>query len=453
MDGKNRELIIRALEIRHKPFHLSKNLRIIYVLKGELTLEFVAGKSTVKEGSVEIININEPVCFFDGTEGNVVLLFEIDGAGAKKIQPLIDRALYNCNTTLFYSCKTQNKYQEQLKSKLLLIYNLYTYTEDYSFIKKVLQETEDLIVDKFHDLKNMLVETDVSDTNLNRFLRIYDAIYSNSGGKINLKEIAEKEYVSVQYLSKEFNDRLNMNFKATVEYYKVIQAVRYLITTNMPVTLVSENSGFSAPRYFYKQFSFYLKCTPMLFRNKIRSEDERVWEFPSDNERVKELVKKTMNATIGIFSKSDKERAEAEGVPMDIENKNDGDSQKEKAESDIINEIFRDVCKIRGVHPTAKFILLSEDEETKLRRLPGQEGMKPVTMLVSVSSSQKTCGELAYDIESALSYMNLLITVASGKGVSTSFNWEISGMSESVNSILGYEPTDVIVGLMSFTFS
>ena len=63
MDGKNGELIIRALEIRHKPFHLSKNLRIIYVLKGELTLKFVAGAATVKEGSIEIININEPVCF------------------------------------------------------------------------------------------------------------------------------------------------------------------------------------------------------------------------------------------------------------------------------------------------------------------------------------------------------------------------------------------------------
>lgn len=453
MDGKNRELIIRTLEIRHKSFHLSKNLRIIYVLKGELTLKFVAGKTTIKEGSIEIININEPVCFFAGTEGNVVLLFEIDGAFAKKMQPMIDRALYNCNTTLFYPCRTQNKYQEQLKSKLLLVYNLYTYTEDYSFIKKVLQEIEDLIVDKFHDLKNMLVQTDVSDTNLNRFLRIYDAIYSNSGGKINLKEIAEKEYVSVQYLSKEFNEKLNMNFKATVEYYKVIQAVRYLITTNMPVTLVSENSGFSAPRYFYKQFSYYLDCTPMLFRAKTRGEDDRVWEVPSDNERIKELVKKVMDSGMDIFSGSDKNIAEVESVRMNIGNKSDMMPQKEKAEADIIREIFRDVEKIRGIHPTAKFILLSEDEETKLKRFLGQEGVKPATMLISVSGSNKTYGELAYDIESVLSYMNLLISIASGKGVRTSFNWEISGMSESVNSILGYEPTDVIVGLLSFTFN
>lgn len=453
MDGKNGELIIRALEIRHKPFHLSKNLRIIYVLKGELTLEFVAGQSIVREGSIEIININEPVCFLDGTEGNVALIFEIDGAVAKKMQPMIDRALYNCNTTLFYPCRTDNKYQEQLKSNLLLVYNLYTYTEDYSLIKKVLQETEDLIVDKFHDLKNMLVETGVSDTNLNRFLRIYDSIYTNSGGKINLKEIAEKEYVSVQYLSKEFNERLNMNFKATVEYYKVIQAVRYLITTNMSVTLVSENSGFSAPRYFYKQFSNYLKCTPMLFRAKTRGEADRVWEVPSDNERIKEIVKKVMSTNLEIFNSSDKERAEAEGVRINVENRNDASLQKGKAEVDIIREIFRDVYKIRGTHPTANFILLSEIEEMKLKRFLGQEGMKPVTILISLNGSNRTCGELAYDIESTLSYMNLLTNVASGKGVKTFFNWEISGMSESVNSILGYEPTDVIIGLLSFTFN
>ena len=217
MKTRNRDLIIRAAEIRHKPFHLSKNLRIVYILKGQITLEFVAGKAEVREGEIEIININEPVAFSGGSPGNVILIFEFDSNAAKISQPRIDKALYNCNTTLFYPCKTKHKYQEQLISKLLLIYNLYVHTEDHSLIRKTSQEIEDLIVDKFHDLKNMLMETEVSEVNLNRFLRIYDSIYLNSAGKLNLKEIAEKEYVSVQYLSKEFNEKLNINFKRKLQ--------------------------------------------------------------------------------------------------------------------------------------------------------------------------------------------------------------------------------------------
>ena len=43
-------------------------------------------------------------------------------------------------------------------------------------------------------------------------------IYENAANKLNLKEIAEREYVSVQYLSKEFNEKIHINFKTTVEY-------------------------------------------------------------------------------------------------------------------------------------------------------------------------------------------------------------------------------------------
>lgn len=446
MKTGNRDLVIKAAEIRRKPFHLCKNLRIVYVLKGEITLEFVAGKATVREGEAEILNIEEPVAFCGGTEGNAVLIFEFDGNAARAAQPLIDKALYNCNTTLFYPSQTKRRYQEQLISKLLLIYNLYVSTEDYSLIRKTSHEIMNLVVDKFHDLKNMLTKTDVSEANLNRFLRIYQAIYLNAPGKLNLKEIAEKEYVSVQYLSKEFNERLNMNFKATVEYYKVIQAARYLITTDMSVTLVSESSGFSAPRYFYKQFSNYLKCTPMEFRTKLRREEEQIWEFPVDHEPVKDLVHRVMNANMAAFYSSGKR--DEEDYPVNMDEAYSGI----KDAADIIENIFKQACQIKGKRPEAKFALLTEEETAKLKRLLAQDTLRPVTMLISVDSRKKTPGELTYDIQDALSYMRILMNIADGRGLRSEFNWEISGMSESVDSILGYEPTEVIVGFITFTF-
>lgn len=38
MDTGDNGLVIKALEIRNKPFHVSENLRILYVLKGTLGL-------------------------------------------------------------------------------------------------------------------------------------------------------------------------------------------------------------------------------------------------------------------------------------------------------------------------------------------------------------------------------------------------------------------------------
>lgn len=287
---KNSELTIRAQEIRHKSFHLSDSLRIIYVFKGSVTLGFTAGRAEVREGEAEIININEPVEFAEGTPGNVSLIFEIDGQLARRKQPRIDKALYNCNTTLFYPCTAGRNHCEQLKAKLMLLYGIYTRTDDQKLIDQVIGEIEELIVSRFHDFKNMLVAAGVSESNMARLLRIYDMIYANAARKLNLKEIAESEFVSVQYLSREFNDKLHMNFKATVEYYKVIQAVRYLVSTDMSITTVSENSGFSAPRFFYKQFSSWLKCTPSEFRARIAAEEEKVIEFPPDDLLISRLI-------------------------------------------------------------------------------------------------------------------------------------------------------------------
>lgn len=433
MKTESRELSIRAAEIRHKAFHLSENLRIIYMLRGELVLEFVAGRSVVKEGNIEIININEPVSFYSGTEGNLALIFEFDKEAAKKAQPLIDKALYNCNTTLFYPCRTKHKYQQQLKIKLMLLYNLYTNTDDYTLMRKISKEVEDLIVDRFHDLKNMLEDTDISDVNLDRFLRIYDSIYGGSAGKLSLKEIAEKEYVSVQYLSKEFNEKLNINFKATVEYYKVIQAARYLIATNIPVTMVSENSGFSAPRYFYKQFSLYLKCTPMEFRSRQRRDKEQLWEFSLDEENVKDAVNKLTASRMNLFG-------QYEGR---------GHENKEEKQASF-ESIYDEVCRIKGKNPDATFEFLPEADIEKLKSVFAERetGFYPAVM-VRLDSRDVALGELTYMIEETLNYVNTFVNIAIGKGVPVSFRWEISRRSEQVDALMGYEPTEIILGLLS----
>ena len=440
----NKKLIIRAQEIRKKPFHLSSNLRIIYVLKGSVDLEFVAGRYTIEEGDAEIININEPVGFADGTAGNLVLLFEFDGETAKKNQPYIDKALYNCGTTLFYPCTAKRKDREQLKSKLLLLYGLYMRTDDYSLIDKVTCEIEDLIVDKLNDFKNMLVDVGVSENNMSRLLRIYDLIYENAANKLNLKEIAEREYVSVQYLSKEFNEKLHINFKTTVEYYKVIQAVRYLVSTDMSITMVSENSGFSAPRFFYKQFSYWLKCTPLEFKNKILKDEERLLEFPPDAQLVRELIARMQTVTLGKIEESH----------VNVKKEKKKLQSDENAVDNMLKarELLEEACALNGKRPDAGLVFLTPDEVKDLLLLLGQDEARPLTLIISLSSLDKSPAELTFDIQDTMSYIRILRSIASEKGIQTAFDWKVSKMSERIDNLLGYEPTDVILGLLFFTF-
>lgn len=448
----DRELIIRAQEIKHKPFHLSDSLRIIYVFKGSVTLGFTAGQAVIEEGQAEIINIAEPVEFVDGTPGNVSLIFEIDGQLARRKQPQIDKALYNCSTTLFYPCMAGSNHRQQLKSKLMLLYGLYTRTDDKALIDKVIGEIEDLIVEKFHDFKNMLVAAGVSENNMARLLRIYDAIYCNASRKLNLKEIAEREFVSVQYLSREFNEKLHTNFKATVEYYKVIQAVRYLISTDMSITTVSENSGFSAPRFFYKQFAFWLKCTPSEFRARIAADEEKVIEFPPDDELVSKLIARIETTVIEKEppAEDDGEQTPEHGADAAARSRGGDDLVSGMME---VRELLEEVCRIKGKQPDARLVFLSPEETQEIRKLTGLAEIKPLSLVISTRALHRSPAGLTYNIQETMSYVRLLRSMAAEKGINTAFYWELSADSVKIDTILRYEPTDVILGLLSFAIA
>ncbi|WP_130864242.1 helix-turn-helix transcriptional regulator [Bacilliculturomica massiliensis] len=282
---------IKAERIGHHPFHLSRNLRLIYVLEGSVALHWVSGVHTLKEGEIEIININEPVEMRKTSSENLVLLFEINGARAKKYCDMIDRGIYNCNTTLFYTSVTATADQDVLKGRLRLLYHYYLADAGDFLAEKAVGEIVHFIGEHCHDMRNMFRNAMGDDVREERFLRIYTYILENCHKKINLKNLADGEFLSPQYLSKEFNDKLKINFKDTLAYFRVIQSVRYLITSSMSVTQISEQCGFSAPRYFYKYFAHYLNCTPMEFKGMYLNRKEECQAFPINHSYVECLVR------------------------------------------------------------------------------------------------------------------------------------------------------------------
>lgn len=283
-------LKIDAGQVTYMPFHLSENLRLLYVLCGSVSCRWVAGVHTLSAGQIEIVNIEEPFCIEECSEDNLILFFEIQREKAVEYCNLIETGMYNCNTTLFYDSTTGSKAQAMLKDKLQMLYGDCLAQRDRAVIEQWVCDIVNFIVDNCHDLLNMLNVKRGTDPRAERFLRICTYMYNHCDEKINLKQLADGEYVSQQYLSKEFNERLNMNFKDTLEYYRIIQSVRYLIRGRKNVTMISELSGFSAPRYFYKHFAMYLKCTPAEFRNQYLSQSVQLRKIDAEDTCIQERL-------------------------------------------------------------------------------------------------------------------------------------------------------------------
>lgn len=268
--GENENIFNIAIEnIVQYPFHMQDNLRVLYVIKGSLKMVVVSGEWILNENDIEIININEPIQIKKDSDENLVLILSIKSSFAKAHCPDIDKHTYNCNCTAFFNSVASEKKQRILKDKLYNICEVYLDGNNQYAIENQLADITSFIVNQFNDIKNIFDNYNNNDIHMLRFLGINDYLTGNFMKRITLNEIANIKYLSPQYLSGEFSNRLNRSFHSIVDYYRIIESVRLLIKTDLTITVISQQCGFSAIRYFYRHFKHYMHCTPTEFKKEL----------------------------------------------------------------------------------------------------------------------------------------------------------------------------------------
>lgn len=100
----------------------------------------------------------------------------------------------------------------------------------------------------------------------NRIIGILDFIDQNFQRKLLLGEIAQRENLSLSYLSHLFKDTLGMSFQEYLNHKRFEYACGLLFTTDRTILDISISSGFSDARYFNDTFAAQYGCTPKEYR-------------------------------------------------------------------------------------------------------------------------------------------------------------------------------------------
>lgn len=87
---------------------------------------------------------------------------------------------------------------------------------------------------------------------------------------LNLKSIAEKFYISPNYLSKIFNEQNQMSLSDYINRIRIEKAKVYLVNTNMKISTISKKVGCSNISYFSHIFKKIEQYTPKEYRLKHR---------------------------------------------------------------------------------------------------------------------------------------------------------------------------------------
>ncbi len=114
----------------------------------------------------------------------------------------------------------------------------------------------------------VMSDQDLRDADLRaaRMQRLTDVIEEQMGGKLLLSDLAEREGLSMAYLSHLFSREMGISFQTYLTDLRCRRAVALLMQTDRSLSEISLACGFSALKYMTKGFLERYGCTPAEFR-------------------------------------------------------------------------------------------------------------------------------------------------------------------------------------------
>lgn len=267
-------IAISMVNIIEYPIHWHDSIEILFVLKGSINVTIETEKYEVVDGEIEIINCDEAHSIKAIDKENKVLLFHLD-------PNFFEKYFNDIRNIFFYTNSSEDRAQEEEKYYILRKYLSILVCEVIQKVDKYEDNIEDNLVEMLYHLINnfhqLIYERENlkdNDEQFKRYDRIVRYIYNNYKDKISLQEIAKKEFLSSDYLSHEIKNTIGYSFKDFLNLTRVEESIKLLLDTDMTVSEISEELGFSHIRYFNKHFKKHYECTPLQYRKKYKVDEE-----------------------------------------------------------------------------------------------------------------------------------------------------------------------------------
>ena len=90
---------------------------------------------------------------------------------------------------------------------------------------------------------------------------------------LSLSDIAKHSNCNVSHLSASFHKKLNMTIKQYITILRIKKAKKLLVTTNVPISSIAYESGFSSLASFNRNFLEQESISPSAYRKKFTSQN------------------------------------------------------------------------------------------------------------------------------------------------------------------------------------
>ncbi|MFJ7975782.1 helix-turn-helix domain-containing protein [Peribacillus sp. NPDC096379] len=259
-------IFLHHVEFVNKHWHDS--IELLFVLKGQVTVWVQNNQYNLTEKDIMLINAND-IHSLQSMEDNLLIALQIPVSLLEVHIKELEKIVFNCKS-FQHDIDKQSEFDKlrSLIAQMMWAVN----KEENGFMLQI----QALFYQLLHLLTTQYMETSntkqsLSDKYITRLLRITNYVKENFRQKLSLKELSEREFLSVPYLSKFIKDYLGMTFLEYVDSVRLEHAVTDLQRTDLPIIQIAIENGFPNVKSFNRVFKDVYKLTPGEFRGRMGS--------------------------------------------------------------------------------------------------------------------------------------------------------------------------------------
>ncbi len=248
----------------------NEGFEILVVRKGSIRLQVSFQKLTLTEGHCMVINDEETRSYYALDEDSEVLSLLI----SRDVYEKINNNFYEAIAIIDYMASFEaikNHNQQVLTLVEQLLIDVLSYESvNIRTLSPEQVGTIEYNIKQLLDYLATIHTPDIAEKKLALIYRMITYIYSNFDAKPSLEEFSQLENYNFYHMSHLVSKVSGLSFRDWVNYVRVENSEKILLTSNSPITVIAEDVGFSNITYYNNCFKKWYGCLPSDYRRSFK---------------------------------------------------------------------------------------------------------------------------------------------------------------------------------------
>jgi xylan 1,4-beta-xylosidase len=294
--------------LKSSPFHYHEDMEFLLVLKGQISLQKDNSIFDLGPGDLALINSHNyhSTSALGMSSDNLILTLQIQPEFIEQYEPDIKKMRFNFTSKpdILGKGSPSEETVKKIRSSICTImwekrtknngYKMAIISSLFSILTTLLREVEYETVSDQYSLSNQ--EFKAIHSRLNRIVKHIEENYQENP---TLEELSLQENISNSYLSRFFKKYMNCGFRDYLNTFRLNKALQLLIETDMNITDIAFEVGFSNLNTLNSLFHKHHGTTPSKWRQihkqPFSNNSDRIgWYETIDNQSPMDSIFKYM---------------------------------------------------------------------------------------------------------------------------------------------------------------